>query len=92
MTMYPQISTLPWSPSVKSQRKTVPLVVITGRSLRNQESNREDGEDKSYLLMNELQDILIEDLYPPISSSTVPKNPGRLMIECAIDGGNNNEN
>lgn len=35
-----------------------------------------------YLLLHELQNILIEDMYPPISSSTIPGNPGRLLIQC----------
>ena len=37
-------------------------------------------DDKSYTLTTEVQRILIEDFYPPISSSTVPGNPGRLYI------------
>ena len=66
---------------------TVPLVVITGQSLRSYSSDKHLSEkpDTSYLLMSELQDILIEDLYPPISSSTVPNNPGRLLIQCPIN-------
>ena len=37
-------------------------------------------EDESYRLSDEIQRVLIEDFFPPISSSTVPGNPGRLYI------------
>lgn len=40
----------------------------------------EDGE-RAYSLMREVQAVLIEDFYPPISSSTVPNNPGRLLVD-----------
>ena len=40
----------------------------------------EDGE-RAYSLMREVQEVLIEDFYPPISSSTVPNNPGRLLVD-----------
>jgi hypothetical protein len=40
----------------------------------------EDGE-RAYALMREVQEVLIEDFYPPISSSTVPNNPGRLLVD-----------
>ena len=33
-----------------------------------------------YRLIASIQDMLIEDFYPPIHSSTVPDNPGRLYI------------
>lgn len=35
---------------------------------------------KAYTLTEEVQRVLIEDFYPPISSSTVPGNSGRLYI------------
>lgn len=45
---------------------------------------REDVSDsttsKSYTLTEEVQRVLIEDFFPPISSSTVPGNAGRLII------------
>ena len=44
----------------------------------------ENDSDSSYLLVKELQTVLIEDFYPPISSSTVPGNPGRLMIQLHV--------
>ena len=47
---------------------------------QQQPSPSTSDEDKSYTLTTEVQRILIEDFYPPISSSTVPGNPGRLYI------------
>ena len=38
------------------------------------------GEDLTYRLMTEIQDVLIEDFFPPLDSSTVPGNPGRLYV------------
>ena len=40
---------------------------------------------KSYTLTEEVQRVLIEDFYPPISSSTVPGNPGRLFITLCTE-------
>jgi hypothetical protein len=57
-------------------RPEVALVVITGQSLAQQAP----AGQGSYLLLSELQDILIEDIYPPLSSSTIPGNPGRLLV------------
>ncbi|KAJ1440609.1 hypothetical protein B484DRAFT_415451 [Ochromonadaceae sp. CCMP2298] len=34
----------------------------------------------SYTLSEEVQTVLIEDFFPPIGSSTVPGNPGRLYV------------
>ena len=39
-----------------------------------------EEDDLTYRLMTEIQDVLIEDFYPPMSSSTVPGNPGRLYV------------
>ena len=39
-----------------------------------------EDEDLTYRLMAEIQDVLIEDFFPPMSSSTVPGNPGRLYV------------
>eukprot|EP00595_Chromulina_sp_UTEXLB2642_P001069 CAMPEP_0196768270 /NCGR_PEP_ID=MMETSP1095-20130614/42544_1 /TAXON_ID=96789 ORGANISM="Chromulina nebulosa, Strain UTEXLB2642" /NCGR_SAMPLE_ID=MMETSP1095 /ASSEMBLY_ACC=CAM_ASM_000446 /LENGTH=62 /DNA_ID=CAMNT_0042137605 /DNA_START=1265 /DNA_END=1450 /DNA_ORIENTATION=- len=48
---------------------SVPLIVITGQSInRHKQNSQIDDESTSYLLLSELQDILIEDFYPPISS------------------------
>ena len=43
---------------------------------------------KAYTLTKEVQRVLIEDFFPPISSSTIPGNPGRLFITLT---GDNNE-
>ena len=40
----------------------------------------ESTNSKSYTLTEEVQRVLIEDFFPPISSSTVPGNAGRLII------------
>lgn len=37
--------------------------------------------ERAYSLMREVQEVLIEEFYPPISSSTVPNNPGRLLVD-----------
>jgi len=60
---------------VKSEKAR--LTIITGRSIGR------NGDDDGYKLSTEVQRCLIEDFYPPISSSTVPGNPGRLYIELA---------
>jgi hypothetical protein len=51
------------------------LTVITGQNLRD------ESGDKSYTLMNELQEVLVEGSFPPIPTSTVPGNVGRLFID-----------
>ena len=48
--------------------------IITKRSVNGTKVS------ESYRLITEIQNILIEDFYPPISSSTVVDNPGRLYI------------
>jgi pentatricopeptide repeat protein len=40
----------------------------------------ESTKPDSFRISEEVQRILIEDFYPPIASSTVPGNPGRLYI------------
>ena len=55
------------------------------------DSNNENDDDstypsstsKAYTLTEEVQRVLIEDFYPPISSSTVPGNSGRLYISLS---------
>jgi hypothetical protein len=57
------------------------------------DSNADDENDdeltypsttsKAYTLTEEVQRVLIEDFYPPISSSTVPGNSGRLYISLS---------
>ena len=43
--------------------------------------NEDEDRERAYSLMREVQEVLIEDFYPPISSSTVPNNPGRLLVD-----------
>jgi len=54
--------------------------VIDGSGQHDDDDLDEDGE-RAYSLMREVQEVLIEDFYPPISSSTVPNNPGRLLVD-----------
>ena len=57
------------------------------------EDEKDDNNDipnttsRAYTLTKEVQRVLIEDFFPPISSSTVPGNPGRLFI--TLTGDNN---
>jgi hypothetical protein len=44
--------------------------------------------ENAYTLTEEVSSILIEDFFPPISSSTVPGNPGRLLIILSNDDDN----
>lgn len=39
-----------------------------------------NNQQRPFRLVEEIQDMLIEDFYPPIPSSTVPDNPGRIII------------
>jgi|LauGreSuBDMM15SN_2_FD.fasta_scaffold169576_1 hypothetical protein len=66
------------------------LIVITGRSISRSEGNIKSYDD-GYKLSNEIQRVLIEDFYPPIDSSTIPNNPGRLRIKVEIDNDDNNK-
>jgi hypothetical protein len=45
--------------------------------------------ENAYTLTEEVSSILIEDFFPPISSSTVPGNPGRLLIILSNDEDDN---
>lgn len=47
------------------------------------DSDSNSVENGPYRLSNEVQNVLIEDFYPPISSSTVPGNPGRLIVKLS---------
>eukprot|EP01031_Cornospumella_fuschlensis_P033752 gene33752-40840_t len=55
--------------------KAKTLTIITGQNLRDQ-----SGE-KAYTLMNELQEVLVEGTFPPIPTSTIPGNVGRLLVD-----------
>lgn len=72
---------------------SVTLTIITGRNLPNTHSSSEgrpstaiteSDESDAYRLSNEIQNVLIDDFFPPISSSTVPGNPGRLYITLSL--------
>ena len=52
-------------------------MVITGRN----EASRHAGNTAPYQLSEEVQRVLIEDFLPPIGSSTVVGNPGRIYID-----------
>jgi len=75
------------------QRQRV-LTIITGRNIANHTAStlalhqEHDGapdaasaSSNSYRISAEIQNVLIENFFPPISSSTVPGNPGRLLVE-----------
>lgn len=61
------------------------LIIITGKSLPRVYSDDRNVDElrEAYKLSDEIQRVLIEDFLPPISSSTVPGNPGRLYIELS---------
>ena len=40
-------------------------------------------EIETFRLCNEIQRILVDDFLPPISSTTAPGNPGRLLIQLS---------
>lgn len=43
----------------------------------------DSGDITAYRLSDEVQQILIEDFFPPIPSSTEPGNPGRIIVQLA---------
>lgn len=63
------------------------LIVITGQGI-NRPLRRDEGPTigtdaeggGTFVLVDEIQRLLIDDYLPPIPSSTVPGNPGRLRI------------
>lgn len=52
------------------------LTIITGRG-------KAPRTRDAYILSGAVQEILTEDFYPPIASSTVPRNTGRLAVNFA---------
>jgi len=78
----------------ESRLQIVTLEIITGRGIgreglyRNVQSEEQgEGGDEvegTYILTNEVQRSLIEDFYPPLPSSTVPNNPGRLQVQVQL--------
>ncbi len=52
-------------------------------SLKKQKELKNTEDDtpvSSFRLVDEIQSVLVEEFYPSISSSTVPNNPGRILI------------
>ena len=49
------------------------------KSWSSSKSKRSEGD--AYRLSAEIQEMLIENFFPPIASSTVPGNPGRLYLQ-----------
>ena len=65
------------------QPELTELVIITGQSVKRRAGSTlasDSEEDEGFALLKELQQILIDDFYPTISTSTVPNNPGRLVL------------
>ena len=62
------------------------LTIITGKNIKIRGSESitvidSTGEKEgAYVLVKQVQDILVECFYPPISSSTIPGNPGRITV------------
>lgn len=44
-------------------------------------SSDSQTQAKAYRISAEIQEVLIENFFPPIASSTVPGNPGRLYLK-----------
>ncbi len=84
---------------MRARNTVVDLTVITGQGIQRTNkqkaipdvSDLDDEAQRPYRLVDTVQDILIEDFYPPIHSSTVPNNPGRVVIPFAylMSDGNN---
>lgn len=55
------------------------LTVITGRSEKTRGTVSEEAGE-AFVLSAEIQNVLIESFYPPVSSFTVPGNAGRLLV------------
>ena len=70
----------------------VPLTVITGKNMKPRDSSAlsvaatisnsefEFDTSKPYRVSQEIQNMLVEDFFPPVSSSTYPGNTGRLLV------------
>ena len=73
-----------------SKMPQVPLTIITGKNVKSRKpitsTTTENGDEDNnstdqYRISQEIQNILVEDFYPPVSSSTSPGNTGRLLID-----------
>ena len=63
------------------------LIIITGKNLKysfSEQNGKVNDEhivsDESYRISREVQNILVEDFFPPISSCTCPGNTGRIVV------------
>ena len=54
--------------------------INTNSKARIKSSTPEESDQDGYIISSEIQKDLIENFYPPISSFTVPDNPGRLLV------------
>lgn len=59
--------------------------IITGKSLSSSigRTSAAKRDQTPYRLSDEVQNILIEEFFPPIPSSTEPGNPGRILLRLA---------
>ena len=65
------------------ERDSLPgtLTVITGRSEKDRSTTDEESAAReAFVISTEIQNVLIESFYPPVSSFTVPGNAGRLLV------------
>ena len=61
------------------------LTIITGRNEKNRKTaSIEEVSREAFVLSTEIQNVLIESFYPPVSSYTVPGNSGRLLVRYSI--------
>ena len=64
------------------------LTVITGKSTSRSEAEtvqQGGAAGGGFVVSEEVQRVLTEDFFPPIDSSTVPGNSGRLTIRFRSD-------
>ena len=68
------------------------LVIITGTNLGMKDNegrensllrDRSFRKEEAFTLSSEVQRALVENFLPPISSSTMPGNPGRIIVSAA---------
>jgi hypothetical protein len=63
--------------------KSSALMIITGQNLNRHSCSDKDASSEglaSYRLMEEVQNVLIEGIFPPVSTSTLPGNAGRVLV------------
>lgn len=70
----------------ESERRMGTITIITGTSINREQlpgDRRLEVQSNTFRLSSEVQRVLVEDFYPPISSSTAPNNLGRIIIRLA---------